>query len=50
VRPQLEVRALTPELHDDLMHFFDVIAFADNPHWARCFCAAEDRSDQGRRS
>lgn len=20
------------------MHFFDVIAFADNPHWAKCFC------------
>jgi GNAT superfamily N-acetyltransferase len=32
------IRPLRPELHDELMHFFDVIAFADNPHWAKCFC------------
>jgi len=32
------IKPLRPELHDDLMHFFDVIAFADNPHWAKCFC------------
>jgi len=32
------IKPLRPELHDDLLHFFDVIAFADNPHWAKCFC------------
>ena len=32
------VRELTPALHDQLMQFFDVIAFADNPRWAKCFC------------
>ncbi|HEY3218718.1 MAG TPA: GNAT family N-acetyltransferase [Candidatus Limnocylindria bacterium] len=32
------VKELSPALHDELMHFFDVIAFADNPHWAKCFC------------
>jgi GNAT superfamily N-acetyltransferase len=32
------IKPLVPELHDDLLHFFDVIAFADNPHWAKCFC------------
>ena len=36
--PDVAVKELTPALHDELMHFFDVIAFADNPHWARCFC------------
>lgn len=34
----IEVKELSPALHDALMHFFDVIAFADNPHWAKCFC------------
>jgi hypothetical protein len=32
------VKALKPELHDDLMRFFDFSAYADNPHWASCFC------------
>jgi GNAT superfamily N-acetyltransferase len=32
------VKALKPDLHDDLMRFFDFSAYADNPHWASCFC------------
>ena len=32
------VKELTPALHDELMRFFDLSAFADNPHWASCFC------------
>jgi GNAT superfamily N-acetyltransferase len=36
--PEIEVRELTPALHDELMHFFDFSAYADNPHWASCFC------------
>ena len=34
----VQVKELTPELHDDLMRFFDFSAYADNPHWASCFC------------
>lgn len=36
---ELVIKDLSADLHDELMHFFDVIAFADNPHWARCFCS-----------
>ena len=32
------VKPLAPSLHDDLMRFFDFSAYADNPHWAACFC------------
>jgi GNAT superfamily N-acetyltransferase len=34
----VEVRELSPALHDGLMRFFDLSAYADNPHWASCFC------------
>ena len=36
--PEVEVKPLAPALHDDLMRFFDFSAYADNPHWASCFC------------
>jgi len=32
------VRALTPDLVDDYLRFFDQDAFADNPAWASCYC------------
>jgi GNAT superfamily N-acetyltransferase len=32
------VRSLAPELLDDYLAFFDGPAFADNPHWASCYC------------
>lgn len=32
------VRALTPELLDDWLAFFDGPAFADNPAWGTCYC------------
>lgn len=32
------VKPLAPSLHDDVMRFFDFSAYADNPHWASCFC------------
>ena len=32
-----DVKPLAPSLHDELMHFFDFSAYADNPHWAKCF-------------
>lgn len=33
------VRPITPDQHDAVMHFFDLVAYADNPNWARCYCA-----------
>jgi ribosomal protein S18 acetylase RimI-like enzyme len=33
------VRAISPDQHDAVMHYFDMVAYADNPNWSRCFCA-----------
>lgn len=32
------IKKLSPKLLDDYLHFFDNDAFADNPHWAACYC------------
>jgi ribosomal protein S18 acetylase RimI-like enzyme len=32
------VRAVSPDQHDAVMHYFDLVAYADNPNWSRCFC------------
>jgi ribosomal protein S18 acetylase RimI-like enzyme len=32
------IRPITPDQHDAVMHYFDMVAYADNPNWARCFC------------
>ena len=32
------IRTITPDQHDAVMHYFDLVAYADNPNWARCFC------------
>ena len=32
------IQALSPELLDDYLNFFDNMAFADNPKWASCYC------------
>ncbi|MGH2379035.1 MAG: GNAT family N-acetyltransferase [Candidatus Limnocylindria bacterium] len=34
----IEIRPVTPDQHDALMHFFDLVAYADNPDWSRCYC------------
>ncbi len=34
----LTVKPLTPERLDDFFHFFDQVAFTDNPKWASCYC------------
>ncbi len=36
--PAVEIKALRPDLEPDFMAFFDREAFADNPHWASCYC------------
>jgi len=37
---ELVVKELAPSLRDDFLHFFDNIAFADNPDWSDCYCSA----------
>ncbi len=37
--PQLRIVPIAPDLHDDVMHFFDLVAYADNPNWSKCYCA-----------
>jgi ribosomal protein S18 acetylase RimI-like enzyme len=32
------IRTITPDQHDAVMHYFDLVAYADNPNWSRCFC------------
>jgi len=32
------IHPVTPDQHDAVMHYFDLVAYADNPNWSRCFC------------
>jgi ribosomal protein S18 acetylase RimI-like enzyme len=32
------VRPITPDQHEAVMHYFDMVAYADNPNWSKCFC------------
>ena len=32
------IKPLTPERLDDFFHFFDQVAFTDNPAWSSCYC------------
>jgi ribosomal protein S18 acetylase RimI-like enzyme len=34
----IEIRHVSPDQHDAVMHFFDLVAYADNPSWSRCYC------------
>ncbi|MGH2498635.1 MAG: GNAT family N-acetyltransferase [Candidatus Limnocylindria bacterium] len=34
----LEIRPVTPDQHDDVLRYFDLVAYADNPAWSRCYC------------
>ncbi len=33
------VRAVSPDQHDVVLHYFDMVAYADNPNWSKCYCA-----------
>jgi ribosomal protein S18 acetylase RimI-like enzyme len=35
---EVAVRPVTPDQHDAVMHYFDMVAYADNPNWSKCFC------------
>ena len=34
----ITVRAISPDQHDAVLHYFDLVAYADNPNWSRCYC------------
>lgn len=36
--PGLRCEPLTPDRLADYLHFFDHVAFSDNPRWAGCYC------------
>ena len=43
------IRTVTPDQHDVVMHYFDMVAYADNPNWSRCYCCeriVEDYEDR----
>jgi ribosomal protein S18 acetylase RimI-like enzyme len=35
---EVAIRSVSPDQHDAVMHYFDMVAYADNPNWAKCFC------------
>src|SRR2546430_3104860 len=35
---EVAIRPVSPDQHDSVMHYFDLVAYADNPNWSRCFC------------
>ncbi len=35
---EVEVKGLSRALMEDFFHFFDRVAFSDNPDWASCYC------------
>src|SRR5687768_4858034 len=34
----VSVRSISPDQHDAVMHYFDMVAYADNPNWSKCYC------------
>jgi ribosomal protein S18 acetylase RimI-like enzyme len=44
------VRAISPDQHDVVLHYFDMVAYADNPNWSKCYCAERLVEDYGSRT
>lgn len=34
----LDIRPLTPDQHDAVLRYFDLVAYADHPAWSNCYC------------
>lgn len=32
------IRPISADQHDAVVHFFDLVAYADNPNWSKCYC------------
>ncbi len=46
----VSIRTITPDQHDAVMHYFDMVAYADNPNWSRCFCCERLCTDYSERT
>src|SRR5512139_1054597 len=46
----VSIRPVSPDQHDAVMHYFDLVAYADNPNWSRCFCTERLVSDYDSRT
>jgi ribosomal protein S18 acetylase RimI-like enzyme len=44
------VRPVSPDQHDAVLHYFDLVAYADNPNWSRCYCMERLVADYGERT
>lgn len=36
--PGLSIRRVGPDIRDEVLRYFDLVAYADNPAWSDCFC------------
>jgi ribosomal protein S18 acetylase RimI-like enzyme len=36
----LDIRPVSPDQHDAVLRYFDLVAYADNPAWSNCYCMA----------
>jgi GNAT superfamily N-acetyltransferase len=34
----LDIHPVTPDQHDPVLRYFDLVAYADNPAWSSCYC------------
>jgi len=34
----ITIRPISPDQHDAVLHYFDLVAYADNPNWSKCYC------------
>ena len=46
----LDIRPVTPDQHDAVLRYFDLVAYADNPAWATCYCMERLAPDFGERT
>jgi len=49
-RPDVTIRPISPDQHDAVLHYFDLVAYADNPNWSRCFCMERLAADYNERT
>ena len=42
---ELSIRPVSPDQHDAVLHYFDLVAYADNPNWSKCYCCERVVSD-----
>jgi GNAT superfamily N-acetyltransferase len=46
----LDIRPVTPDQHDAVLRYFDLVAYADNPAWSSCYCMARLQPDHDERT